>query len=111
MTNPTWPIGPAKVKDPKAVAHILGYTDIGEPCGYVAFDDVRVPAIWFESGKMKGFNEIFDLLPPKLTRDEAINECISAYIKGWNDGGNNVSAVRECLEHWEKLKTEARIDE
>ena len=115
MTKQTWPIGPARCVDTAYSAEIIGLHDgyyVGvASCETSEYRSPAFPAMWRVDGKNANGHRSLDLLPPKLTRDEAINECISAYIKGWNDGGNNGSAVRECLEHWDKLKAEGRIDE
>jgi hypothetical protein len=51
-----------------------------------------------------------DLLPPKVTRDEAIAECLRAYYDG-PKMVSSVTAMSDAITHWEKLKAEGRIDE
>jgi hypothetical protein len=110
MTNPTWPIGPARCADENYVAEIIGLHE-----GYyvgVAWNALTgtpaFPAMWRDDGKNANGHYAINLLPPKLTRDEAIAEAFDAV----HFGRLTIAAARRAvIEHWEKLKAEGRIDE
>lgn len=108
MTNPTWPIGPARCADENYVAEIIGLHE-----GYyvgVAWNALTetpaFPAMWRDDGKNANGHYAINLLPPKLTRDEAIAECEAVAAKA-----RCPDMIRDCITHWEKLKAEGRIDE
>ena len=117
MTNPTWPIGPARCRNDEYEAEILA-TDMGgflpiliriRKKGFGEWDTARI----YASGReYVNKDSIADLLPPKLTRDEAIAECVNKYYEPHlsQDGHENAAMVR-AITHWEKLKAEGRIDD
>ena len=122
MTNPTWPIGPARTRDGRkariyatdgsseypihgAVMRTPGDPDgDGEESGWSAVS-------WDSEGSYiaRSPGEGLDLLPPKFTRSEAIKACALAVHE------KTLAAVSGrdidiAITHWEKLKAEGRIE-
>ena len=109
MTNPAWPIGPARCVSTAYSAEIIGLHDgyyVGvASCETSEYRSPAFPAMWRADGKNANGHSAIDLLPPKLTRDEAIAECEAVAAKA-----RCPDMVRDCIAHWEKLKAEGRIE-
>lgn len=116
MTNPTWPIGPARTRDGRE-ARIYATDGGGDfPIHGASLNDGQWSAeCWMRDGRLLGrsVKSEGDLLPPKLTRDEAAEQIAAGM---YDDAYNNYKsitprAVRRVMEDFEKLKAEGRIDE
>lgn len=76
-----------------------------------------VPILWnLRGGVWDAQQSPNDLLPPKLTRDEAIAECMEDVFNlrelyGPISRDTLRIATKAIITHWEKLKAEGRIDE
>jgi hypothetical protein len=112
MTNPTWPIGPARTRDGRE-ARIYATDGMGNvPIhGAILYSNGGWGSFaWGADGRRHTNTEDgYDLIPPKLTRDEAIAECLRAYYDG-PKMVPSVTAMNDAITHWEKLKAEGRID-
>ncbi len=118
MTNPTWPIGPAKTRDGRE-ARIYATDGEGDfPIHGATLNSGGWCAdCWMIDGHVLGRSVTSpgDLLPPKLTRDEAIAECVghadccAGMISAPTPAG--MAWAKDLVLHWEKLKAEGRIDE
>jgi hypothetical protein len=66
-------------------------------------DGVAFPAMWRKmDGKNATGHRSLDLIPPKLTRDEAIAECYAAF---WQDEAlSTKESIGVAITHWETLK-------
>jgi hypothetical protein len=109
MTNPTWPIGPARTRGGREAKIYEVYRDYIH--GAMLCDDGEwIQMTWYLNGSTTRFIEKdTDLLPPKLTRDEAIAEC---YVVAYGvSGSSSAERIADAITHWEKLKAEGRIDE
>jgi hypothetical protein len=112
MTNPTWPIGPARTRDGRE-ARIYATDGEGDfPIHGATLNSGGWCAdCWMIDGRVLGRSVTSpgDLLPPKLTRDQAIAECCNAAKR--IDGAFFWEKTEAAITHWEKLKAEGRIDE
>jgi hypothetical protein len=111
MSSPTWPIGPARTRDGRE-ARIYA-TDGGGPAhihGAVLSGGKWFLQSWYSFGHATATGQASnaDLIPPKLTRDEAIAECWAIWAKNCSP---HLEAQRDMFAHWDKLKAEGRIDE
>jgi hypothetical protein len=110
MTNPIWPIGPAKcVDDNKYGVYIVGeHGNYYVGVAWSAPDGGTFHAMWRKmDGKNATGHRSLDLLPPKLTRDEAIAE---AFASVHPDRLSVKNAQIAVITHWEKLKAEGRVE-
>lgn len=112
MTNPTWPIGPARTRDGRE-ARIYA-TDGGGSFpihGAVAERDGWTGCVWRSTGHYgTAHAHPADLLPPKLTRDEAIAECKGAHNSRHDFPLVTTAQAAAIIAHWEKLKAEGRVE-
>ena len=113
----TWPIGPARcVNDEQYGAYIVGeHGDFYVGVAFAQVNGVTFPAMWGRDGKNATGHRSIDLLPPKLTRDEAIAECCIFADKAVGHTfpvahAHEIRRQREFLAHWEKLKAEGRVE-
>ncbi len=121
MTNPTWPIGPARCRSDEYSAHIVGFFDgfiVGVLSHKRPATTTQEPFWWDEEGNAIGEipTELAGLLPPKLTREEAIAECWSragsaVYNEPFAIGTVQMEWCNAFLLALEKLKAEGRIDD
>lgn len=118
----TWPIGPARTRDGRE-ARIYATDGSSEYPIHGAV--MRTPDDLDGDGEESGWSVVswasdgsyiarspgegIDLLPPKLTRDEAIAECFKHVRDAFGERVNE--AHIDCaVEHWEKLKAEGRVE-
>jgi len=117
MTNPTWPIGPARTRSDFYEAEVLK-TDMGGDWPLLVRYRGKDSCEWSVAqltalGKMDkyGAEHGRDLLPPKLTRDEAIAECVDVVRAQRCARGNDwYLDADDAITHWEKLQAEGRIE-
>jgi len=108
MNKKTWSIGPARTRDGRE-ARIYATDGGGDfPIHGASLNDGQWSAeCWMRDGRLLGRSTEGDLIPPKLTRDEAIAECRNAgFIHD-----HKTDVTNAIVTHWEKLKAEGRIDE
>ena len=51
----------------------------------------------------------FDLLPPRLSLEEAARECHDVYCRAKQDNQWSTEAMLAALQHYEKMKAEGRV--
>ena len=111
MTNPTWPIGPARTRDGREARIYATDGGKGKPLhGALPTSEGWREISWTEEGRISpGIDSRGDLLHPKLTRDEAIAECLRLYYQGPKIVPS-MSAMADVYDYVLKLKAEGRVD-
>ena len=109
-----WEPGPAKTRDGREarIYAVDGGPDKDWIHGAV-FDGLAWgQRTWYSDGRdTRHGPSPFDLLPPKLSRDEVASQCVTAFRQGYDDGGTTGSGVRAVIECYDQLRREGLCDE
>ena len=106
-----WKPGPAKTRDGRE-ARIYA-VDGCEPFpihGAIQRGNHWTQEHWTSDGLNMGaaFTSSADLLPPKLSRDEVVAQCVSAYMA---NSESIAEDMRAALDHYDHLRKEGLCDE
>ncbi len=111
-----WQIGKARCRSDEYEAEILA-TDMGGDYPLLVRYRKRGSDVWgFESFTDQGAFHIecetdYDIIPPRLTLEEAARECDGEY---WKAHGSGEVIGQDCmlaaLQHYEKMKAEGRVE-
>ena len=109
-----WPIGPARCRSDEYEAEI-GIVDEAGIYGRVRRKTQCWNACkWAADGMCLTYaHALYDLLPPRLTLEEAAMECFRVFWGAYGASDSipegEVRCMRDALEHYEKMKEEGRV--
>ena len=102
--NYTWKLGPQRVRDPSKVTVelladdmaaawplLVRYRDAGDN---TCWDIIRLMA---DGRSYSDKDSPWDLMPPLMTREEALKECVEKYRMSQ---GNAIDSMSEVIDHW-----------
>ncbi len=111
-----WQIGPARCRSDEYEAEILATDMGGEKPLLVRFQEKGaqrwfVQHYWLDGRACEHEDSEIDLIPPRLTLEEAARECerVRASEMATGPYGGWINAMQAALQHYEKMKKEGRV--
>ena len=109
-----WKLGPQRCRNPECEAEILAL-DMGDKYPLAVRYRIRNDPEWMlasfnSDGRISRYqNKGYDLMPPKLSRDEVASQCRDVYFN--IPAVTVVAAMKSALDHYDKLRAEGLCDE
>ena len=111
-----WKLGPQRIRDPSVGEIELLCTDMSGDSGRPLLIRYRThecsewntKTICVDGRNSPVMEWWHDLMPPKMTKEHAIEECINIYMRSH---GSVRTGLRSTIEHYLALQREGRVEE